>query len=679
MTKNLLVELGLEEMPAYVVTPSMKQLRDKMAAFLTDNRLTFDKIEMFSTPRRLAVRVSNLSEKQTDLTEDFKGPSKKIALDADGNFTKAAQGFVRGKGLTVEDITFREVKGEEYVYVTKQEIGKPVEELIDGVADVLTSLSFPVNMHWGTNTFEYIRPVHTLTVLLDDESFLMNLFDIESGRTSRGHRFLGHEVKIQSADSYEEDLRKVFVIASPMERENMILDQIKEIEKMHNVHVEIDEDLLDEVLNLIEYPTAFIGRFDERYLDVPEEVLVTSMKVNQRYFVVRNENGKLLPYFVSVRNGNTEHLENVVKGNQKVLVARLEDAEFFWREDQRLVISDLVEKLKNVTFHEKIGSLAEHMERTAKIAALLAEKAQLSKQEMKDVARAAAIYKFDLLTGMVGEFDELQGIMGEKYALLAGENTAVAKAIQEHYLPTASDGELPDTKVGAILAIADKMDTILSFFSVGLIPSGSNDPYALRRATQGVVRILDKFGWHIALDELIEQLYALQFDSLTYSNKEQVLDFFRARIEKMMDSDVPKDIVSSVLNSSTFVVRDLVEVAALLAEEAQEDSFKSSVESLARVFNLAEKAETASVVDESLFENAEEKALHAAVENLTLSDDLADNIEQLFALSPVIDAFFDNTMVMAEDEAIRANRLALLVALMTKAKKVAQFNQINTK
>lgn len=679
MTKNLLVELGLEEMPAYVVTPSMKQLRDKMAAFLTDNRLTFDKIEMFSTPRRLAVRVSNLSEKQTDLTEDFKGPSKKIALDAEGNFTKAAQGFVRGKGLTVEDITFREVKGEEYVYVTKQEIGKPVEELIDGVVDVLTSLSFPVNMHWGSNTFEYIRPVHTLTVLLDDESFLMNLFDIESGRTSRGHRFLGHEVKIQSADSYEEDLREVFVIASPMERENMILDQIKEIEKMHNVHVEIDEDLLDEVLNLIEYPTAFIGRFDERYLDVPEEVLVTSMKVNQRYFVVRNENGKLLPYFVSVRNGNAEHLENVVKGNQKVLVARLEDAEFFWREDQRLVISDLVEKLKNVTFHEKIGSLAEHMERTAKIAALLAEKAHLSTQEVKDVTRAASIYKFDLLTGMVGEFDELQGIMGEKYALLAGENTAVARAIREHYLPTASDGELPDTKVGAILAIADKIDTILSFFSVGLIPSGSNDPYALRRATQGVVRILDKFGWHIALDELIEQLYALQFDSLTYSNKEQVLDFFRSRIEKMMDNDIPKDIVTAVFNSSTFVVRDLVEVAALLAEKAQEDSFKSSVESLARVFNLAEKAETASVVDESLFENAEEKALHAAIENLTLSDDLADNIEQLFALSPVIDAFFDNTMVMVEDEAIRANRLALISALMTKAKKVAQFNQINTK
>ena len=679
MVKNLLVELGLEEMPAYVVTPSMKQLRDKMGVFLTDHRLTFEKIEMFSTPRRLAVRVVGLADKQSDLTEDFKGPSKKIALDADGNFTKAAEGFVRGKGLTVEDITFREIKGEEYVYVTKEEVGRPVEEIIPAVTEVLQALTFPVSMHWANNTFEYIRPVHTLTVLLDEQAFDLDFLDIKSGRTSRGHRFLGQETQIASADSYEDDLRAQFVITNPIERENMIVEQIRALEQKHGVSIEIDEDLLNEVLNLVEYPTAFLGNFDAKYLEVPEEVLVTSMKEHQRYFVVRDSEGKLLPHFISVRNGNAEHLENVVKGNQKVLVARLEDAEFFWREDQRLIISDLVDKLKNVTFHEKIGSLAEHMERTAKIAALLAEKAHLSTREAKDVARAASIYKFDLLTGMVGEFDELQGIMGEKYALLAGENTAVARAIREHYLPTASDGELPDTKVGAILAIADKIDTILSFFSVGLIPSGSNDPYALRRATQGVVRILDKFGWHIALDELIEQLYALQFDSLTYSNKEQVLDFFRARIEKMMDNDIPKDIVTAVLNSSMFVVRDLVEVAALLAEKAQENSFKPAVESLARVFNLAEKAEAVSVVNESLFENEEEKELHTAIEHLTLSDDLAGNIEQLFALSPVIDAFFDNTMVMAEDEAIRANRLALLASLTTKAKKVAQFNQINTK
>ena len=679
MVKNLLVELGLEEMPAYVVTPSMKQMRDKMGAFLTDHRLTFEKIEMFSTPRRLAVRVVGLADKQSDLTEDFKGPSKKIALDADGNFTKAAEGFVRGKGLTVEDITFREIKGEEYVYVTKEEIGRPVEEIIPAVTEVLQALTFPVSMHWANNTFEYIRPVHTLTVLLDERAFDLDFLDIKSGRTSRGHRFLGKETEIASADSYEDDLRAQFVIASPLERGDMIVEQIRALEEEHGVSIEIDEDLLNEVLNLVEYPTAFLGNFDAKYLEVPEEVLVTSMKEHQRYFVVRDAEGKLLPHFISVRNGNAEHLENVIKGNEKVLVARLEDGEFFWREDQKLAIADLVEKLSNVTFHEKIGSLAEHMERTGKIAALLAQEAGLDADETADLARAAAIYKFDLLTGMVGEFDELQGIMGEKYALLAGENAAVAAAIREHYMPTSADGELPDTKVGAVLALADKLDTILSFFSVGLIPSGSNDPYALRRATQGVVRILDKFGWNIDLAQLLGRLYELKFDSLSYDNQAAVLDFFRARVEKMMDRNIPKDIVTAVLQSTNFVVRDLVETAALLAEKAQEDNFKSAVESLSRVFNLAEKAQGQTAVNPALFENQEEKDLAAAIEKVELTSDLAANLDQLFALSPVIDAFFDHTMVMAEDEAVRNNRLALLASLTTKAGQMAQFNQINTK
>ena len=679
MVKNLLVELGLEEMPAYVVTPSMKQLRDKMGAFLTDHRLTFEKIEMFSTPRRLAVRVAGLADKQSDLTEDFKGPSKKIALDADGNFTRAAEGFVRGKGLTVEDITFREIKGEEYVYVTKEEIGRPVEEIIPAVTEVLQSLTFPVSMHWANNTFEYIRPVHTLTVLLDEQAFDLDFLDIKSGRTSRGHRFLGKETEIASANSYEDDLRAQFVIANPLERENMIVEQIRALEEEHGVSIEIDEDLLNEVLNLVEYPTAFLGNFDAKYLEVPEEVLVTSMKEHQRYFVVRDSQGKLLPHFISVRNGNAEHLENVIKGNEKVLVARLEDGEFFWREDQKLAIANLVEKLSNVTFHEKIGSLAEHMERTGKIAALLAQEAGLGADETADLARAAAIYKFDLLTGMVGEFDELQGIMGEKYALLAGENAAVAAAIREHYMPTSADGELPDTKVGVVLALADKLDTILSFFSVGLIPSGSNDPYALRRATQGVVRILDKFGWNIDLAQLLGRLYELKFDSLIYDNQEAVLDFFRARVEKMMDRSIPKDIVTAVLQSTHFVVRDLVETAALLAEKAQEDNFKSAVESLSRVFNLAEKAQGQTAINPALFENQEEKDLAKAIEKVELTVDLAANLDQLFALSPVIDAFFDHTMVMAEDEAVRNNRLALLASLTAKAGQLAQFNQINTK
>lgn len=678
MVKNLLVELGLEELPAYVVTPSEKQLGEKMAVFLVDNRLTFERIQTFSTPRRLAVRVIGLADAQTDLTEDFKGPSKKIALDADGNFSKAAQGFVRGKGLTVDDIEFRDIKGEEYVYVTKHETGKPAKEVLAGIPEVLTSMSFPVSMHWAGNSFGYIRPVHTLTVLLDDESLDMDFLDIQSGRISRGHRFLGQETEIANADSYEDDLRKVFVITDAKEREVSIVDQIKAIEKEQNVSVEIDPNLLNEVLNLVEYPTAFMGSFDSKYLDVPEEVLVTSMKAHQRYFVVRDQAGKLMPNFVSVRNGNAEHLENVIKGNEKVLVARLEDGEFFWKEDQKLQIVDLVAKLDKVTFHEKIGSLAEHMNRVQVIAAYLAEKAGLTDQESADLARVSQIYKFDLLTGMVGEFDELQGVMGEKYAILAGENAAVAAAIREHYLPNAADGELPETKVGAALALADKLDTLLAFFSVGLIPSGSNDPYALRRATQGIVRILDAFNWNIPMDELIDNLYNLPFDSLTYDNKPEVLNFIRARVDKMMGK-TPKDIKEAVLAGTTFVVPEMLAAAQALIAASQTEDYKPAVESLSRVFNLTEKAKAGLSVDATLFENDQEKALAASIEKLNLTGEVAENLAVLFGLSPIINAFFDNTMVMAEDAAVKNNRLALLANLTTKANTFAAFNKLNTK
>ena len=679
MAKNLLVELGLEELPAYVVTPSEKQLGDRMVAFLNEKRLAFEGIQTFSTPRRLAVRVSGLADAQTDLTEDFKGPSKKIALDADGNFTKAAQGFVRGKGLTTDDIEFREVKGEEYVYVTKHEAGKAAKEVLIDIPEILSAMTFPVNMHWANNTFEYIRPVHTLTVLLDDEALDLDFLDIHSGRVSRGHRFLGHETEIASADSYEEDLRRVFVIADAKERQDMIVNQIKDIEKVQNVQVEIDDELLNEVLNLVEYPTAFMGSFDTKYLEVPEEVLVTSMKNHQRYFVVRDQAGKLMPNFISVRNGNAEYLENVIKGNEKVLVARLEDGEFFWREDQKLKIADLVAKLDNVTFHEKIGSLSEHMKRSKVIAAYLAEKAGASAEESKALARAAEIYKFDLLTGMVGEFDELQGIMCEKYALLAGEDAAVATAIREHYLPNSADGDLPETKVGALLALADKLDTILSFFSVGLIPSGSNDPYALRRATAGVVRIMDAFGLKIPMDELIDNLYALSFDSLTYEHKAEVMDFIRARVEKMMSKSVSKDIKEAVLAGSNFVVAEMIEAADALVEASKAADYKAAVESLSRVFNLAEKTPADVTVDASLFENDEEKALAQAAAELNLSGSANDKLAQLFALSPVIDKFFDNTMVMVDNEAVKNNRLAILAELTAKASSVAAFNKLNTK
>lgn len=674
MTKTVLLELGLEEMPAYLVTRSMDQLGQRVADFLKQHRLDFEKIETFSTPRRLAVRVKGLADRQQDLVEDFKGPSKKIALDAEGNFTKAAQGFVRGKGLTTDAIRFEEIKGEEYVYVTKEEKGQAAEEILPQLTETLEAMTFPVSMHWANYRFEYIRPVHTLTLLVDDQLLEARFLNLESGRVSRGHRFLGQEVSLASADSYEADLRQVFVIADPAERTQMIQDQIRDLEELHGVQVEIDPGLLNEVLNLVEYPTAFLGSFDPKYLDLPEEVLVTSMKAHQRYFVVRDQDGKLLPHFVSVRNGNADHIVNVVKGNEKVLVARLEDGEFFWKEDQKLAIEDLLPKLAKVTFHEKIGTLAEHMERTAQIAAYLADQVGLSSEEQADLARAAAIYKFDLLTGMVGEFDELQGIMGEKYALLAGEKPAVAQAIREHYLPNSSEGALPESRVGAVLAVADKMDTLLSFFTAGLIPSGSNDPYALRRATQGIVRILDAFGWDLDLRELQDAFFQNQW----YQHKEEILEFFNARIEKMMDASINKDIVRAVLANSQFKVSSRLLAAKALAQAAQAEGFKEAVENLSRVFNLAEKAEEGAI-DASLLESDSEKALAEAVDGLSWSEDMAANMQELFDLAPLIADFFENNMVMAEDLAVRANRLALLARLRQKASRLAHFTLLQTK
>lgn len=674
MTKTVLLELGLEEMPAYLVTRSMDQLGQRVADFLKQHRLDFEKIETFSTPRRLAVRVKGLADRQQDLVEDFKGPSKKIALDAEGNFTKAAQGFVRGKGLTTDAIRFEEIKGEEYVYVTKEEKGQAAEEILPQLTETLEAMTFPVSMHWANYRFEYIRPVHTLTLLVDDQLLEARFLNLESGRVSRGHRFLGQEVSLASADSYEADLRQVFVIADPAERTQMIQDQIRDLEELHGVQVEIDPGLLNEVLNLVEYPTAFFGSFDPKYLDLPEEVLVTSMKAHQRYFVVRDQDGKLLPHFVSVRNGNADHIANVVKGNEKVLVARLEDGEFFWKEDQKLAIEDLLPKLAKVTFHEKIGTLAEHMERTAQIAAYLADQVGLSSEEQADLARAAAIYKFDLLTGMVGEFDELQGIMGEKYALLAGEKPAVAQAIREHYLPNSSEGALPESRVGVVLAVADKMDTLLSFFTAGLIPSGSNDPYALRRATQGIVRILDAFGWDLDLRELQDAFFQNQW----YQHKEEILEFFNARIEKMMDASINKDIVRAVLANSQFKVSSRLLAAKALAQAAQAEGFKEAVENLSRVFNLAEKAEEG-VIDASLLESDSEKALAEAVDGLSWSEDMAANMQELFDLAPLIADFFENNMVMAEDLAVRANRLALLARLRQKASRLAHFTLLQTK
>lgn len=691
MAKNLLLEIGLEEMPAHVVAPSSKQLEAKVTKFLEEQNLNFDTIKSFSTPRRLAIKVTNVPERQEDTQEEIKGPAKKIALDAEGNWSKAAQGFVRGQGLTTDDITFRELKGVEYVYVTKYKHGKPAAEILTGLKDVIMSLTFPVTMHWANYDFEYIRPIHWLVALLDDEVIPFEILDVQTGRTSRGHRFLGDTISFAHADEYEKKLTEQFVIADAGVREHMIVEQAEAIAKEHDWQVTLDADLLEEVTNLVEYPTVFVGSFAEKYLSVPEEVLVTSMKEHQRYFEVRNQKGMLLPYFISARNGNSVKIDNVIKGNEKVLTARLEDAEFFYNEDKKLTIAHCVEKLKNVTFHEKIGSIYEKMQRVGVIAQIIGRKVGLTEAETADLASAAAIYKFDLVTNMVGEFPELQGIMGEKYARLQGESAGAAKAIREHYLPISAEGQLPESTVGAVLAVADKLDSVLAFFAVGMIPSGSNDPYALRRQAYGIIRIVEEKKWRFPIYEIQKEITAaINADIALYGlqlgeGAQEVRDFVKARLrQRLSTQDMRHDVIEAAVEANQDDLSLIFDTAQVLKSHLADDTFKPSMEALTRVINLANKADKliATPIDPALFENDAEKALFTATNELEAAfakQTLAENYDSLTSLRPLIDDYFDQTMVMVDDDAVRINRLKQLKKIASMALTLASLDQLITK
>lgn len=676
MAHSYLLEIGLEEMPAHVVTPSIKQLHERVAQYLKEQRIDFAKIQEFATPRRLALLITGLADKQPDINESVKGPAKKIAQDADGNWTKAAIGFTRGQGVSVDDIEFKEIKGVEYVYVEKHVDGKPVAEVLPGLKDVIEAMNFPTMMKWGRHSLQFVRPIRWLVSLLDDEIVPFSILDVTAGRMTRGHRFLGHDVEIKHAEDYEAELNNDFVIANQKQRKNLIKSQIDEILAENDWIIDWDEDLLEEVNNLVEWPTSFAGSFDEKYLVLPEEVLITSMKDNQRFFCVRDHEGKLLPHFIAVRNGNSKYLENVIKGNERVLVPRLEDAKFFYEEDQKITIDQYVARLKKVSFHDKISSMYDKMGRTAVLAKLLGQKLNLSDEELADLDRAAHIYKFDLTTQMVGEFAELQGIMGEIYAKLFGEKDDVAAAIKEHYMPISAEGELPAGKIGAILAIADKLDSIISFFAVDMIPSGSNDPYALRRQAYGIVRIIAARGWHLPVmgmaDEFAEALAAQgltpEFD--VSHNADQVHAFFLDRLKQFFNTqDLRYDVIDAVVDTKSADIANVLAAAETLDAHKDDDGFKEDVEALTRVLRIAKKADfkdDVPAVDPAKFQNPSETELFDLVASLDKKWDaqtLAQNFADLRAMAPVITNYFEENMIMDKDESIRSNRLALLQQL----------------
>lgn len=688
--QDLLLEIGLEEMPARFVTGSIEQLTSKIENWLKDKKISFESITHFSTPRRLAVIAYGVSTSQEDVEEEAKGPAKKIAVDHEGNWSKAAIGFTKGQGMSVEDIYFKEINGVEYAHVRKFTKGQATKEILPEIEHIITGLTFPKNMRWANETLKYIRPIKWLLAIYGSETIPFAITNVSTSNRTIGHRFLGKEVEIGTPEEYVTKLLAEFVMVNAEERKNAILSQISKLEEEQGWTIPVDEELLEEVTNLVEYPTALFGRFEEEFLELPEEVLITSMKEHQRYFPVKKKDGTLLPYFVTVRNGDHMHLETVAKGNEKVLRARLSDAAFFYREDQKASISDSLAKLASIVYHEEIGTLSEKVARVRSITNQLAELLSFNEEDKKTVDRAAEISKFDLVTHMVYEFPELQGFMGEKYARQKGESEAVAVAINEHYMPRNAEDSTPKSNSGALLALAEKLDTIVSFFAIGNIPSGSQDPYALRRQASGIVQILINKEWNVSLTDLLRlSIRSIKEKGIGEKAEEELLvellAFFKLRLKHyLQEQSIRYDIIDAVLEKNITALPTLVKKASVLQTKKDASGFKETVEALSRVLTISNKAVENVAINESLFENDYETALYNQYRSVKLeleSNEVSEEefFDKLASLQEAINDFFDHTMVMAEDQALKNNRLAVMSKLAELIMSFANVKEIVTK
>lgn len=683
MSKTLLLEIGTEEVPAHVMPGILSQLKENAAKTFDELRIEYKNIKTLGTPRRSALLVEGLAEQQADLSKENRGPAVNIAFDADGNPTKAAQGFARGQGVKPEEL----VTKDGYVYAMVHEKGGQTVDLLgDTLKGLVDGLNFPNNMHWADLDYKFIRPLRWLVALYGQDVIDFEVANVKSGRTSRGHRFLSEgDFEIANAEDYVEACRKASIIVDQNERCEMIRQQIAEVAAANGGQAEVNEDLLEEVLYLVEYPTALCGKFDEKYLALPAEAVITPMRDHQRYFPVLKD-GQLLPLFITIRNGGKEHLETVQHGNERVLRARLEDAQFFFDEDRKKTLEQHGEKLKTVVFQDGLGTIYDKALRLEVLAGYIADAIGANEQDKKDAVRAAKLAKADLVTGMVTEFTELQGVMGREYALLDGETKAVAQAIDEHYMPRFAGDSQPASVAGRIVSLADKIDTIVGTFSRGLIPTGSQDPFALRRQALGIVNMLKEAQYHISLSQLVSKaMELLKIADAGQQAKMQndVADFMKLRLKNVLaDAGIRYDVVDAV-----FVTVDDIYGVFLRAQavnEAVKQDMEKTIQAFVRTGNIARKAEDVQAAVEAglLAEQVEKdlcKAYEAAsdkAEKEIAAQDYAGAIATLSQLAAPIDAFFDGVMVMDKDEKIKNNRLGLLKLVDNLICQVADFSKI---
>lgn len=683
MVKDLLLEIGTEEIPARFMSGALEQLGKIARAKLAELRIGHGEIQVVGTPRRLVLVVRDVAQVQTDINSENKGPSVKIAFDAAGSPTKAAQGFARGQGVPATELVVKDG----YVYAMVHEVGKPVAELLsDMLTNIIDSLNFPKNMRWANLERKFVRPIRWLLALFGSEVVPFTVAEVSTGNLTRGHRFLSTgEFVISSVGEYFSTLADNYVMVDQEVRRRVIREQVEKIAISQGGTATIDEDLLEEVVYLVEYPTALCGKFDPKYLSLPPEAIITPMREHQRYFPVFSEEGKLLPVFITVRNGNADHIDIVRHGNERVLKARLADAQFFYEEDKKIKLIDRLDKLKTIVFQEGLGTLHDKTNRIKALAVAIAGAIGVADNLQPIIERSATLAKTDLVTGMVCEFTELQGTMGREYALLNGEESEVAQAIFEHYLPRFAGDILPTSSVGQVVGIADKLDNIVATFSRGLVPTGSQDPYALRRQALGIVNILIDGKHHVSLrDMLLTTMKLLKIDESKQEKLQtEIQDFFRLRIKNVLvDEKIRYDLIDAVMAVGTDDIYDTWLRAKAMETGATGANMQRTVQAFTRISNLIKHA-TTEVIDEKLFALPVERSLyqeylgaHQVINQMMAAKNYPGVLEAMVHMAQPIELFFGEVMVMAEDIEIRNNRLALLKAITSLTRSIADLSKI---
>jgi len=688
---ELLFEIGTEELPAGFQNPALAQLKENFIREAKTLKLEYSSVRCLGTPRRLALLVDGLAEKQPDSRAELMGPSKQAGFDSEGNPSKAAMGFARSKGADVNDLQVVMTEKGEYLMLVQETKGVATVELLpDVLKTLMTSFSFAKSMRWGAGAFTFARPIQWLLAVYDGVVIPFSHEGVVAGKTTRGHRFMANDsFEVAGMAVYEQVLTDAFVQVNQEDRRKAVE---VEIERAVSVsldssvaHIAIDEKLVDTVCNLVEKPYGVCGSFDEKFLQLPSEALITSMREHQKYFPVVDNDGQLLPNFVAVNNTKVKDIDLTRIGHERVLRARLEDAFFFFATDKEKTLESRFELLTGIIFQAKLGTMLDKTRRVEKLAALLAE--QFAPEDVDDAVRGAHLCKVDLLTDMVGEFPSLQGNMGASYALNDGESQVVSVAIQEHYLPKRAGSVLPESKAGAVLALADRFDTLSGCFGIGQLPTGTKDPFGLRRIALAILHIIEEFQWNLSLSDVVYKALSLYGDKVDGGREtvELVLSYIRDRfVNDQLSSGADAQAVDAVTSVEFDDIIDCKKKITALTAIRSEDAFAVLAASFKRIRNII-KDNSATAIDSGLFKEDAEDALatsygvvEAAVQPLLAGADYEKALSAMLALESPVDAFFDSVMVMDEDPAIRQNRLNLLTAISTLFLKAGDISKMQS-